>query len=1222
MQRRHGIITWLLIFLGVLAVLTLTAQVLAPRIIDLESVRGRVQTALSDATAGIVTFDRLDVALLPRPRAQVRRLRISVPGSFEGTIDSLDIYPKILPLFTGKLRVAKVIADAPDLAVRLAAMPAGKPQSKRPEMLTALKKSIADGGTRLSALAPNLAIVIRHGRIVLSIAQHPPVAIERLDAAIVLPPRGFSVQVACGSSFWKDLALDAQLDPQTLSAEGSLKVEGLKPHLLNPFFFPNGRSPIGDSLVNLDLSFRTDGVKYFHATGSGSAPQLRFFRDGRSMQIARARFRGILELDERHAAVDLNDLEAVSPRLTLQGRLNTEFTEPRSEITLTGRNIDIQELRHAVLFFAKDVKAVQVIFNILRAGIVPAITFEFSGAALSDLSDLKQIRITSTLQNGSIAIPGTPLQLTDVEGKTVIAQGVLQAEEILARMGNTTAQQGTLRLGLMGGNAPFHLDMTLHADLRELPPILKAFIRDPWFTQEIGQLRDIKGTAQGRVVIGESLRSLRITADIPKFDFTAGYQRVPFPVQVKGGRFLLKGKNLSLKHVHGVLGKSSLDELTARLSLADPPHVEITSADVSLNLDEIYHWLSTFPAANQALNGIGSVQGSVLLTVQHATIPLSEPKNTRFTAAGIVNDLAISMKDLPGPVIVSRGSFTADSETFAFSNVDAKLSDASLHVGCRLNGYLHPEGKGDFTVTGTLGDNSVRWLGRLLHVPPEFDVRTPLSLSQMRLSWKGRDILACTGTVAFPTELGVTFDFFHDPQTLAINTLRIRDDNDQVDGRLKFEQRKLDIAVAGTLREDTLMKIFLNERFKHGRLSGNLEAHILLDRPRESTAYGTLEGERLPLPLLPGLKVPVVIDRVVLRADNRKISVGTANITIGNTHVGFTGTASAASDGYTVDGNLSVDRIDLDALPATADRERTAESDQPVSRQSSLDAGTFPLCGSLRFKAGIVTSGGLTAGPVSADITLNSSGFNADITDAPLCGLSITGSATVSGDKTTLDLQAAAAGQELESTMACLSKQSIRTTGIFDLKVHMKTQGQKQALIDKLGGTVEFSAKNGKIYREERLMRILALLNVTELLRGKIPDLGKEGIAYNTMLLRGNVQNGTLQVSDAVMDGSTITISGAGAVDLLNKSVDAMFLVAPFKTFDAIIKAIPGVRYVMGGKLIAVPVRLQGPLEEPNVQVMQPADVGDQVMGLTTRVLKIPFKIVEPVLPGESPKKP
>ncbi len=1222
MKRRQGITTWILIFLGVLVALALAAQVFAPRIIDLESVRGKVQAALSDAIGGTVTFDRLDVALIPRPRAQVWGLRISIPGTFEGTVDSLNIYPKILPLFAGKLRVAKVIADAPDLAVRLAAMPAGEPRSKRPETLTALKKSLADSGTRLAALAPNLVTVIRQGRIALSTAEHPMVTVERLDARIILPPRGFTVQVACGSSFWKDLALDAQLDPQTLSAEGSLKIEGLRPHLLNPFLFPNGRSPIGDSLVNLDLSFRTDGVRYLQAKGSGSAPKLRFFRDGRSLQIDRARFRGTLELDERHAVIVLKELEAVSPRLTLQGKLNAEFTEPHAGITVTGCNIDIQALRHAVLFFAKDVQTVQVIFDILRAGNVPAITFEFSGAALSDLSDLKQMRITSTLQNGRVVIPGTLLQLTGVEGKTVIAQGVLQAEEISARMGSTTGQQGTLRLGLMGRDAPFHLDMTLHADLKELPPILKAFITDPGFIQELGQLREIKGTAQGRLVIGESLRSLRITVDIPKFVFAARYQRVPFPVQVKGGRFLLKGKDLLLKHVRGALGRSSLNELTAQLSLADPSRIEITSSDVSLDLDELYPWLATFPNTTQALNSIGSVQGAVRLTVQHANIPLSEPKNMRFTAAGIVSGLTVSMKDLPGPVIVSRGSFTADNETFSFSNVDANLSDASLHVGCRLDGYLHAADKGEFTVTGSLGDNSVRWLGRLLHVPPEFDVRTPLSLSQMRLSWKGRDTLAFTGTIAFPKGLSVTLDLFRDSRTLAIKTLQIRDDNDQVDGRLKFEQRKLDLAVAGTLREDTLMKVFTNERFKHGRLSGNLEVHVPLDRPRESTAHGTLEGERLPLHLLPGLKTSAVIDRIVLRADDREIVVDAANISVGNAHVGFTGTATSAADGYTVDGDLSVDRIDLDAIPATVDKERGAESGQAVRRQSSVDAGTFPLRGTVRFKAGFVTSGGLTANPVSADITLNSSGFNAAITEAALCGLSITGSASFWGDEIVLDLQASAAGQELESTMTCLSKESIRATGVFDLNVHLKARGQKQVLIDTLGGTVEFSAKNGKINRDETLMRILGVLNVTELLRGKIPDLGKEGIAYNSVLLRGNVQNGTLQVSEAVLDGSTITISGTGTVYLPNNSVDAMFLVAPFKTFDAIINVIPGVRYIMGGKLIAVPVRLQGPLEEPKVEVMQAADVGDQLMGLTTRVLKIPFKIVEPVLPGESPKKP
>ncbi len=1214
-QRRSRLRLWLSAVLGAVLLIALLFPVLAPRIIDLSSVRARIEARLSEAIGGTVAFDWLDVRILPRPRVKVANLRMSVPGRFQGTAVTLSVYPKILPLFVGKLRASKVTVEAPEVAVRLSAPPAQEPRAKRPDTLAALKRSLAEAGSRLAALAPNLTIVIDRGRAVVSTARHPPVTIERLDARIVLPPRGFRVRLDCRTTFWKDLSVDAKLDPRTLAAEGSLEIEGFKPHLLNPYLFPDGNYPVGDSLVDLDLSFRTDEAGNRLVKGKGTASMLRLLRGGKTLLIEGARFAGAVAIDARHTTITVDDLQAASPRLEMNGELRYDAETPRAGMTLTGSNIDVRALRHAVLFFTPDRGVAQTIFDVLRAGVVPSITFASSGRTPSDLVDMKEMHIAGSLQNGTIDVPGTPLHLTGVGGNVVIAGGVLQANGLSAQLGHTTGQNGTLRLGLLDHDIPFHLDMTLTADLAELPPVLKALVKNPTFQQELDLLREVNGTARGRLVLGETLRSMSVTVDVSAFELRTAYQRVPFPIQLSGGRFLLSGTTLSLEHVRGMFGRSSVSELAARLDLRGGPHVQSLATEASLSLDELYPWLSSFPAVGQPLKDIVTLRGTVLLSMRSTGFPLAEPGAAQFTASGRVNNVTVDLKNGPGPLTVLRGGFTADRGTFAFTNAYAEASDASLHLGGRMDNYLSSARTGTFTVTGTVGGSALQWVSQLLAVPPEYSIKPPLSLSSLRLSWQGRDALAVAGTVAFPKGPSVTIDMLHDPRRLTINTLRVQDGDDQVNASLKFEQRTLDLAVAGTLREDTLTKVFANERLLHGRLSGDFQSHVPLDRPRESTAYGTLEGKRLPLPI--GLTTPAIIEYVALRADGRTITADAANISIGSSHVSFTGTAAAAPGGYAVDGDLAVDRIDLDAVRAALRTEQTATSDRPAGKQPSAGAGNFPLRGTVRMRADAITSGRLTAAPVLADITIaGSKSIRAVVRQASLCGLSVTGSAAVTGNEAEFDLQAAAAGQELESTMVCLSEDRVRTTGVFDLKVHLTSRGQEQALVNKLGGTVEFTARNGKIHRAVTLMRVLALLNITELLRGKLPDPGAEGIAYNTMRLRGTVQNGILQVSEAVIDGSAITVSGTGAVDIPKRSVDAMFLIAPFKTFDAIINAIPGLRYIMGGSLIAVPVRLQGPLAEPEVTVMKPADVGDQLVGLTTRVLKLPFKIVEPILPG------
>jgi hypothetical protein len=84
MKRRTKTLLWMTAVLGAFLLFALVFPVFAPRIIDLAPVRDRIQTRLSEAIGGTVTFDRIDVAILPRPRMKARRPSIAVAGAFVG----------------------------------------------------------------------------------------------------------------------------------------------------------------------------------------------------------------------------------------------------------------------------------------------------------------------------------------------------------------------------------------------------------------------------------------------------------------------------------------------------------------------------------------------------------------------------------------------------------------------------------------------------------------------------------------------------------------------------------------------------------------------------------------------------------------------------------------------------------------------------------------------------------------------------------------------------------------------------------------------------------------------------------------------------------------------------------------------------------------------------------------------------------------------------------
>ena len=94
---------------GTLALAVALLVLLAPSLVDTPAVRGEIQRRLADALHGQVTWQALEIAVFPSPRAELSELRIEIPGKLGSAKGKL-----LLP--AGRL-VAQL--DALDLAQAL-----------------------------------------------------------------------------------------------------------------------------------------------------------------------------------------------------------------------------------------------------------------------------------------------------------------------------------------------------------------------------------------------------------------------------------------------------------------------------------------------------------------------------------------------------------------------------------------------------------------------------------------------------------------------------------------------------------------------------------------------------------------------------------------------------------------------------------------------------------------------------------------------------------------------------------------------------------------------------------------------------------------------------------------------------------------------------------------------------------------------------------------------
>ena len=102
-----------------LAFILLVAFVLLlPYLVNLESIRDKIEALLLQQVGGRVEYQKIDLFYFPRPGVKAHEVTVSVDEKVAGTAKSVQVYPEFLALFKGKLRVARIQIESPDVTLR------------------------------------------------------------------------------------------------------------------------------------------------------------------------------------------------------------------------------------------------------------------------------------------------------------------------------------------------------------------------------------------------------------------------------------------------------------------------------------------------------------------------------------------------------------------------------------------------------------------------------------------------------------------------------------------------------------------------------------------------------------------------------------------------------------------------------------------------------------------------------------------------------------------------------------------------------------------------------------------------------------------------------------------------------------------------------------------------------------------------------------------------
>lgn len=169
------------------------------------------------------------------------------------------------------------------------------------------------------------------------------------------------------------------------------------------------------------------------------------------------------------------------------------------------------------------------------------------------------------------------------------------------------------------------------------------------------------------------------------------------------------------------------------------------------------------------------------------------------------------------------------------------------------------------------------------------------------------------------------------------------------------------------------------------------------------------------------------------------------------------------------------------------------------------------------------------------------------------------------------------------------------------------------SLISKADGNVTLYSRNGVIKRWNLLAKTFGVLNIYDLLKGKI-DFAKEGLAYNKMGANFIVTDGVFQTDNFLIDSPSMVVTGKGDLNFNTREIDGSLQIAPLVSLDRTIDKIPVLRNILkrkGGGFLYMACTVSGPIDDPAVKVSFTNTVGSKTLEILRNMLFLPVEVFD-----------
>jgi uncharacterized protein YhdP len=179
-------------------------------------------------------------------------------------------------------------------------------------------------------------------------------------------------------------------------------------------------------------------------------------------------------------------------------------------------------------------------------------------------------------------------------------------------------------------------------------------------------------------------------------------------------------------------------------------------------------------------------------------------------------------------------------------------------------------------------------------------------------------------------------------------------------------------------------------------------------------------------------------------------------------------------------------------------------------------------------------------------------------------------------------------------------------------RVELRGEGENfQEMKETLNGKLRLEIEDGVIEKGNILAKIFSILNVSQLFKGKLPDLRTKGLPFHAISATVAVKEGVASTEDLLVDSDAMRITAIGKVDLARDQIDASVGVHPLVTVDTVLSNVPIAGYIITGKdraFISYVYEVKGDLDDPKIEPVPIKSMGENFLGIIKRLLETPLR--------------